>query len=239
MLGVQSLGFGALGFRALGVAIRGWGGRHQPAHQVGWRGARGQLVVGQSHPLHPPAPAGSQGRLQQRITGRDHHQPIGPQGRADLTLGGGDRLAAAEPADVGGADVGDHGHVGLGATAQPLDFTEAPHPHLHHQRTGGDIGLQQGERGPHIVVFVAAAGHHRPQAGQGGADQFAGGGLAGRTRHGHHRHSQLAAPEAAEFLIGQQRVVHKPHGPAEGNHSLKLLGAQAVALGHGGGGPAG
>ena len=140
---------------------------------------------------------------------------------------------------MGGADVGDHGHVGLGATAQPLDFTEAPHPHLHHQRTGGDIGLQQGERGPHIVVFVAAAGHHRPQAGQGGADQFAGGGLAGRTRHGHHRHSQLAAPEAAEFLIGQQRVVHKPHGPAEGNHSLKLLGAQAVALGHGGGGPAG
>ena len=140
---------------------------------------------------------------------------------------------------MGGADVGDHGHVGLGATAQPLDFTEAPHPHLHHQGTGGGIGLQQGERGPHIVVFVAAAGHHRPQAGQGGADQFAGGGLAGRTRHGHHRHTQLAAPEAAEFLIGQQRVVHKPHGPAEGNHGLKLLGAQAVALGHGGGGPAG
>ena len=36
-----------------------------------------------------------------------------------------------------------------------------------------------------------------------------------------------------------QGVIHEPHGPAEGNHGLQLLGAQAIALGHGGDGPAG
>ena len=140
---------------------------------------------------------------------------------------------------MGGADVGDHGHVGLGATAQPLDLTQAPHAHLHHQGTGGGIGLQQGEWSPHIVVLVAAAGHHRPQGSQGGADQFAGGGLAGRARDGHHRNPEAAAPETAEFLVGQQRVVHEPHRPAEGGQGLQLRGAEPVPLGHGGGAAAG
>lgn len=140
---------------------------------------------------------------------------------------------------MGGADVGDHGHVRFGATAQPLNLPQAPHAHLHHQGTGGGIGLEQGEGGAHIVVLIAAAGHHRPEGGQGGADQFAGGGLAGRTGHRHHGHRKLAAPEATELLIGLQGVIHEPQGPAQSAHSLQLVGAQAVALGHGGGGSAG
>ena len=201
------------------------------------RGKAGQLI-GQGHPQHPAAPACGQGRLQQRVAGRDHHQAVRPEGRGDLALGGGDRLAAAQPADVGGADVGDHRHIRLGAQAQPFDLTRPAHAHLHHQGGGGVIGLEHRQRRADVVVLIAAAGHHMPQRRQGGPDQLSRRRLAGRAGHRHHRQAEAAAPLAGEILIRLKGVIHQPQGAAAALRQRdQRCGIDPVALGDGGCGP--
>ena len=177
------------------------------AHQIGLAAAG---VVGQGHPQDGAAPGPAQGRLQQRIAGGDHHQALGVQAAGDLALGGGDRLTAAEAADVGGADVGDHRHGGFGGAAEAVDLAEAPHAHLHHHGPGVGTGLEQGEGHADVVVLVAAAGHHRPQGGQGGADQLAGGGLAGGAGHRHHRGLEVASVQQRHLLVGVEGVIDEP-----------------------------
>ena len=134
---------------------------------------------------------------------------------------------------MGRADVGDHRQIGLGAAAEPFDLTQAPHAHLHHQGRRALPGFAQGEGHADIVVVVAAAGHHRPQAGQAGADQLPGGGLAGGAGNRHHRSREPQTPEAGELLIGEQGVVHGPDGPAQAlGQGLNHGGLDAIALNH-------
>ena len=135
---------------------------------------------------------------------------------------------------MGGADVGDHGHIRLGAAAEPFDLAEAPHPHLHHQRRCAWRRLQQGQRHAHVIVFIAAAGQHRPQGAEGGPDQFARGGLAGGAGDRHERNPQLPSPEAAQLLVGLLGVVHEPDRPtARFSQSRGLGWREPVAPGHG------
>ena len=177
------------------------------AHQAGLAGAG---VIGQGHPQGAASPGACKRRLQQGIAGGDHHQPLGVETAGDLAFGGGDGLAAAEAADVGGADVGDHRHGGFGGAAEPIDLTEAPHAHLHHHGPGARAGLEQGEGHADVVVFVAAAGHNRPQRRQGGTNQLAGGGFAGGAGHRHHRGLQLAPVQQRHLLVGVEGVIDEP-----------------------------
>ena len=124
-----------------------------------------EALSGQGDPHHPPRPAAGQGRIQQGVTGRNHHQAVWAQAGADLTLGLPDRLAAAQPADVGRADVGDHRHIGLGTAAEPIDLPQTAHAHFHHHGPVLGGGLQQGEGNADVVVVVAAGGQHRAQGG--------------------------------------------------------------------------
>ncbi len=67
----------------------------------------------------------------------------GAQPGDQLGLRGGDRLERAEQLEVGGADVDDHPHVGLGDRGQLGDLAGAAHRHLQHQH----LGLLAGARG--------------------------------------------------------------------------------------------
>ena len=177
-------------------------------------GAAGFIGEGDAH--HPASPHPRQGCLQQRIPRWDHHRSIGVQLGGDFTFGLGDRLATAQPADVGGADIGDHRKIGFGAAAEALDFPQPPHTHLHHHRPVISAAAEQGERYADVVVLIAAGGLNRPQGGQGRLNQLAGGGLAGGAGHRHHLQGQLAAPAGGQLLVGQLAVLHPPEVAAGG-----------------------
>lgn len=166
----------------------------------------------QGNPQYPAAPDGCQAAVEQGVTGWNHHQALGVEGRSDLALGLGDGLAAAQSADVGRTHIGNHGQIGFAAAAEPLDFAQAPHAHLHHHRPVLARRLEQGQGDADVVVLVALAGPHGPGGGEHGAEQFPGGGFAGRTGHRQHWGGQLAAPEQAQLLVSSQGVVHQPIG---------------------------
>ena len=146
---------------------------------------------------------------------------------------------------MGRADVGDHRQIGAGTAAESLDFTQAPHAHLHHHGRLVRGRLQQGEGHADVVVLIAAGGPHFPEGGQGRANQFPGGGFAGRAGHRHHRSRELAPPEASQLLVGQQGVWHQPegHGARQGAYGsgrqLLRLGQQGDGTGLEGGGEEG
>ena len=118
---------------------------------------------------------------------------------------------------MGRAHVGNHGQIRFAAAAEPFDFAQAPHAHLHHHRPVLARRLEQGQGHADVVVLVALAGPHGPSGGQHGPEQFAGGGLAGRTGHRQHRGGQLAAPQQAQRLVSRQGVVYQPVGQARGD----------------------
>ena len=132
------------------------------------------------------------------------------QSGRDLTLGGSDRLPTAETADMGRADVRDHGDIRLGATRQAGNLPRPPHAHLHHDSAMVRPGLQQCERHADVVVVVAFTGHQRPQRRQRRPDQFAGGGLARGTRHRHQRQGQGTAVLTGQQLVGIEGVIDTP-----------------------------
>ena len=108
------------------------------------------------------------------------------------------------------SDVGDHGHIRLRRAAEAIDLPQTAHAHLHHHGRTLRTGLEQRERDTDVVVFIAAAGHHRTERSQGGTDQLTGGGLAGRAGHGHHRRLQAAAVQQAQVLVGSEGVIDEP-----------------------------
>ena len=183
----------------------------QPAHPIG---LPFKALTLQGHPNHPALPGRRQGLIQEGVAGRDHHQAIGRQTGGDFTFGGGNRPAAAQAADVGRADVGDHSHRGLGAEAEAFNLTQAAHAHFHHHGPVLGIGLQQGERYTDVVVFVAAGGEHGPQGLQGRADHLPGCRFTGRAGHGNHRHLEPKTPQRTELLVGHKGVVHPPERAA-------------------------
>ena len=140
--------------------------------------SRHRRVVCQPNPHNPATPHLRKGCLEQSITGWDHHHTIGFQGGCDFTFRGGDRLPAAKTTDVGCADVGDHRHIRLGAARQAFNFTRTAHAHFNHQ--GAMVGMrgQHGERNANVVVVVSLAAVHITQGGQGGTNQFTGGGFS-------------------------------------------------------------
>ena len=111
---------------------------------------------------------------------------------------------------MGGADVGDHRNIRLGAVGQTGDLSGATHAHLNHQGSGVAAGPQHREGNADVVVVVTFTGLDWPQRGQGSTDQLAGRGFPGRAGHGHQRSSQLMAMQQGQLLVGRQGVVHPP-----------------------------
>ena len=181
------------------------------------------VLIGQGHPRHPTGPNPRKGRLEQGITGRHHQKSVLSKARRDFQLGLGNRLTAAEPPDMRRPDIGHHGHVRSRRVAQAFNLPQSPHAHFDNHRLVLFPGIEQGERNPDVVVFVALAGLHRPQRPQCGANQFAGCGLPGRARDGHHRSGQLLTVQQRQLLIGLQGVVDEPMQQPFRNQILPVL----------------
>ena len=67
------------------------------------------------------------------VVGVEHRHPLGGQAAEDLALAPGHSGQVAEALQMGGAGVGDDGHVGAGDMGQVADFTGMVGPHLDHR----------------------------------------------------------------------------------------------------------
>ena len=164
----------------------------------------------QAHPQNPTGPDRRKGFLQQWITGWNHHKALRIKPCRDFTFGGGDRFTTSQPADVGGANVRDHGDVGLGAVGEPGNLPRPAHAHFDHQSSGVRAGPQHREGNTDVIVVVAFTGLNGPQGSQSSTDQLAGGGLSGGTGHRHEGTPQLPTMQQRQLLVGRKGVVHTP-----------------------------
>ena len=114
-----------------------------------------QGVITERHPLHPPVPDAADLSFQQWITSGNHEQTRGLKAIGDLTFGLGNGSPTPQAPDVGGADVGDHRHIGFRANAEAMNFAQAAHPHLQHQSGMAAIAAQHRAGNADVVVFIA------------------------------------------------------------------------------------
>ena len=126
----------------------------------------------------------------------------------DLRLGARDVLAAAQQADVRGADFSDDAVGGLGAARQALDLAQRVHAHLKHHDLGVARSGQNGEGHADEAVVVAARGVDAVARREQGAQHVLCGGLAngaGDTYHGAAHARSITLRQAQEELGGVVR----------------------------------
>ena len=123
---------------------------------------------------------------QQRLVPVDEQGPARAQTLGDLQFGTGDVLTGPQMLQMGGAHVGDHGHVGTDGGGHGGDLPAGAHAHLQHRPLGVGGDLQEGEGQADGAVVVTVLLEHPAFGCQDGVDHFLGGGLAHASRHGHH-----------------------------------------------------
>ena len=172
---------------------------------------------------HDPAGERRRPRHHQRVVGVADQQRVRAGLLEDLGLGIGNRVARAEVADVGVADVGPHPHVGLGDVHQHPDLAGVVHAQFHHRDVGCGAQLDERDRQAQVVVQVAAVLDHAVSRAEHGGDGVLGGGLAGAAGDRHdagprgapHRPGQVLqrlqrVGDLDDHRIGARRDVHRP-----------------------------
>ena len=120
----------------------------------------------------------------QVVVGVEHGRAVGRQRLDDLALGLRDRLARAELADVGGADVEHGGDLRRRDLAQVGDVPDPPGAHLDHEVAGLGVGGQHGQWDAELVVVVAAVATVGPAPAEHLGQVVLGAGLALRAGQG-------------------------------------------------------
>ena len=127
------------------------------------------------------APQGSQ----QGVIPVEHQQSVFLNVGQQLALGLEDVLPAAQPLDVGIADVGDDPNVGPDDVGQIVDLAGAVHAHLQHTHLHGAVQAQDGQGQADVVVKVPLGLQHPEPGAQHGGDHVLGRGLAHAAGDGH------------------------------------------------------
>ena len=105
----------------------------------------------------------------------------------------GDVLAAAQNADVRGADLAHDGKVGIGGLGQALNLVEMVHAHLEHQDLGIGRSGKHRERHADQVIEIALGGPDTIAFGEHGGEHVLGRRLADGTGNANDQAAKLQA----------------------------------------------
>lgn len=134
-------------------------------------------IRGFAEEQHPGLRTGGHG-AHERVVGVEDGDSVLGERLDHLALGDGDLLAAAELADVRGADIEDEADPRRDQAGEVADVADVARTHLEDEVFGALGGAQGGERQSDLVVEVARGEDGGPLALQELGDQVLGGGLA-------------------------------------------------------------